>query len=81
MKCWGDNAYGEIGDGTTTNRTSPASVGSLSGVVAISVGWEQHTCALVPGGRVMCWGANAHGQLGDGKTNYGTKAPVQVSGL
>lgn len=86
VQCWGRNAYGELGDGTTTTRSSAVSVVTsvspsalLSGVTAIAVG-RLHACALTNSGGVKCWGYNAYGQLGDGTTTNRSVA-VDVSGL
>ena len=76
VRCWGDNPHGQLGDGTTTTRTTPVDVTGLpAGVRAISTG-GYHTCALTTGGDVWCWG----GLLGSG-TPKDTSVPVEVSGL
>lgn len=61
--CWGSNLYGQIGDGTTTNRPDPVPVAGVPSPTAIVTG-VQHSCALSADGSVWCWGTNSSGQLG-----------------
>ena len=80
VKCWGNNEYGQLGDGTTTHRYLPANViGLSSGVIAISAGYR-HSCALMAAGSVKCWGKNLLQQLGDG-TSTNRLTPVNVLNL
>ena len=64
--CWGENSFGQLGDGTTIRRLMPVAVANMEETVnGISVG-VQHTCAITTAGGVKCWGANLYGELGDG---------------
>lgn len=62
---WGDNAYGQLGNGDTVDQTSPVQVQGLTGVVAVAAG-TAHSVALSSTGAVWTWGRNNSGQLGDG---------------
>ena len=75
-KCWGWNYFGQLGDGTTTDRYTPVNVSGLTNAVAIAVG-DYHTCALLSDGTAKCWGRNDHGRLGDGTTEN-RYTPVSV---
>ena len=81
---WGDNAYGETGNGAPTEGgcvcvPAPTPVVGLTDATQIS-GGAIHVLALHANGTVTAWGYNAHGQLGDGTTNE-SSTPVAVSGL
>ena len=79
VRCWGYNEHGQVGDNTTTSRSTPVDVmGLAAGVVAI-VADGNHTCALTTVGSMRCWGSNAAGQLGD-DTTTDRPAPVDVMG-
>lgn len=102
VACWGDNSVGELGNGTTSGpqtcnppgypggacSPAPVVVPGLTGVVAVSAGY-QYACALLAGGTVACWGWNDYGELGiDGSSGpqmcAGTPCsttPVTVPGV
>ena len=86
---WGYNEHGQLGDGTTIQRTTPVQVkdtndstGFLTRVIAVASGGDEdgHTLALKENGTVWAWGYNEHGQLGDGSTTNRSTA-VQVRGV
>ncbi|MGW5420105.1 RCC1 domain-containing protein [Streptomyces sp. NPDC003943] len=83
---WGNNANGQLGDGTTTTRTTPVHVCAfgetapctrfLTGVVSVAVG-DVHSFALLTDGTVLAWGSGVGGRLGDGTTTD-RPTPVRV---
>ncbi|PKN47616.1 MAG: hypothetical protein CVU59_02280 [Deltaproteobacteria bacterium HGW-Deltaproteobacteria-17] len=80
IRCWGYNAFGNLGDGTMANQSTPVVVTGITNAEQVSCagrGLYRHTCALLAGGRIQCWGSNFHGQLGDG-TKTDRFAPVDV---
>jgi alpha-tubulin suppressor-like RCC1 family protein len=89
VKCWGHNGFGQLGDGTTTDRTSAVAVSGLPEddghppahaahkALAVSAG-ESHTCAIIDNNRARCWGHNFFGQLGNNSfTDSSTPVPVK----
>ncbi|MCA9607906.1 MAG: hypothetical protein KC619_19990 [Myxococcales bacterium] len=79
VACWGDNAFGQLGDGSVVGRDRPAPVVDLADADAMSVG-ATFACALSSAGVVSCWGENANRQLGDGTTENSSR-PLVVSSL
>lgn len=76
LYCWGMNQYGQLGDGTLVNRSSPIKIASFK-FSSVSAG-NAHTCALATDGTAYCWGRNVNGQLGDG-TTADKKVPTPVA--
>lgn len=79
VKCWGDNTYGQLGNGTLTNATTPVLVSGISTATSVAVGYG-HSCARLSDSTVKCWGWNVLGQLGNGATTD-SSVPVTVSGI
>ena len=77
---WGHNASGELGNGTTTDSSTPVNVVGLSDVSRVSSGGA-FSLALRSNGSLMAWGHNASGELGDGKAPTDSSKPVRVKGL
>src|SRR5438094_920751 len=78
VRAWGDNQWGQLGNGTFTNSNVPVQVSGLSGAVAVAGGGlspsVSHSLAVKSDGTVWAWGSNLTGQLGNG-TSSGTPSP------
>lgn len=82
VRCWGDNAKGAVGDGTTTNRSTPVRVSGLATPIRLSSGMNAVvSCAVTEGptisdddNELWCWGSNQYGQLNDGTIGLTTGA-------
>lgn len=79
VQCWGYNSTGRLGNGTTTDSTSPVAVTGITTAVQIAAG-NDHSCAVLANGTVQCWGNNLSGELGNG-TNSNSAEPVTVQGI
>lgn len=80
VQCWGDNARGQLGDGTREDKNSPVLVNNLRDVIATVAAGRYHTCALAIDGDLYCWGSNNRGQLGTGAVDS-SRAPLRVVGV
>ncbi|HXY48305.1 MAG TPA: putative Ig domain-containing protein [Terriglobales bacterium] len=78
-ECWGFDSQDELGNGATTNSSTPVAMTVLSGMKALANS-AVDTCALLPDGTVRCWGLNQNGELGNG-TMIDSLTPVQVTNL
>ena len=80
LYCWGDNAHGQLGNGTRTGAATPRKVNGGLTFLSVSPAWD-FTCGITTIG-AYCWGSAAAGQLGDGKAAFNTYvlSPVKVLG-
>jgi alpha-tubulin suppressor-like RCC1 family protein len=75
VDCWGSNAAGQLGNGTTTTTYLPTPISGVTEATAISAGW--YSACAVAHGEVECWGDNSYGELGSG-TFDSSPVPVPV---
>jgi len=81
VKCWGDNQFGGLGNGTNVDSAIPVSVIGINNAVSISTAISNNSsCAVLNTGDVVCWGVNDNGQLGNGTTTS-SNIPVPVLGI
>ncbi|MDI1446267.1 MopE-related protein [Polyangium sp. 6x1] len=87
VKCWGGGVFGKLGLGDTQNRgDGPGEMGDVLPAVDLGAGQTAtgimagsiHTCALLTGGTVKCWGFNSQGQLGLGDTQNRGDGPGEM---
>ncbi|MGV3621918.1 MAG: hypothetical protein ACO1OB_13935, partial [Archangium sp.] len=77
VRCWGDNQFGQVGNGGTMAAFLPAVTASAD-VTTLAVG-SRHACARFDDGGVSCWGNGTLGQLGDGMNATGVRSPKHVA--
>ena len=85
MSCWGDNTFGQLGNGSSTfvtpenpSLSSPVDVLDIGSATAISIGLD-FSCAALESGQVRCWGNNVSGQLGDPDGEIFSLTPLTVA--
>ena len=84
VKCWGDDEFGQLGDGVITSNEgegsqTPVAVSGISGAIAVSAGYTSG-CALLSDGDIDCWGWGEDGDLGDG-SEEASATPTPVVGF
>lgn len=78
--CWGDNLFGELGEGARYSLTrTPRHVTSITGATKVSAGFH-YTCAIV-NSSLKCWGRDEESTLGDGNTDGFSLTPVDAIGM
>ncbi|MDN3675895.1 hypothetical protein QWY90_00910 [Flavobacterium paronense] len=74
---WGNNTFGQLGDGTNTTSLVPIQIGTATNWAVISAGTD-HSMAINSNNILYTWGNNTNGQLGDG-TNTASNVPIAIS--
>ena len=77
--CWGQNTSGQLGDGTTADRSRPVAVAGSLHFRSISAG-ANHTCGVTTNDQAYCWGSDAEGELGNGQRVDHVSTPARVLG-
>ena len=77
LYAWGDNGYGQLGNGTTTGSLTPILINALTNVKTVEAG-QYHSFAIKTDGTLWAWGNNSFGKLGIG-TSINSSVPVQVA--
>ncbi len=83
VKCWGHGGYGQLGYSSsgTSSQLTPISVSDISTAISVSA-VHYHTCAILSGGTLKCWGRGSNGQLGYSSSGTSTQyTPISVSGI
>jgi alpha-tubulin suppressor-like RCC1 family protein len=81
VRCWGRNDFGQLGDGTTTDRKTPVAVVGLRGEASLLASGGYHNCIVSGRGAAQCWGLGLSGQLGNGDDSQQASPPVDVQGM
>lgn len=79
VACWGSNVDGQLGDGSTEDRSTPAPVLGVENALGVASG-SYHACALLADGTAQCWGWNSYGQVG-AEASIASTTATPVAGL
>ena len=82
LYAWGNNSIGQLGQGNTTNYSSPVQVGALNYWTQVSCGYNYFSLGIQSPGTLWSWGSNSYGQLGVNTSGVNnTSSPVRVGAL
>jgi len=73
--CWGLNGWGQLGNTTLVDSTTPVVVNGITDAVQVSAG-RDHSCAVLASGQIRCWGSDSEGELGDTAAGWRVSSPV-----